>query len=90
MLPANVIPRIAAEPAMQGYGACYNNLMITITRMITINRPIMMTSLVLGELMKYPGLNAVAFTASDRQSVLNNPGPQCASAQSIRIFSLIL
>ena len=44
--------RLAGKPALQVAGARYNNLTITITRMITIKRPIMMTSLVLGGLMK--------------------------------------
>jgi len=45
-------PRLAGKPALQEAGARYNNLTITITRMITIKRPITMTSLVLGGLMK--------------------------------------
>lgn len=43
---------LAGKPAWQEAGARYNNLTITITRMTTIKRPIMMTSLVLGGLMK--------------------------------------
>lgn len=43
---------LASKPALQEAGARYNNLTITITRMITIKRPIMMISLVLDELMK--------------------------------------
>lgn len=42
------IPRMAGNPTSQDSSARYSNLIITITRMITIKNPIMMTSLVLG------------------------------------------
>ena len=78
---------LAGKPALQEAGARYNSLTITITRMITIKRPIMMTSLVLGGLMKDRRLkfDCLPCTALDAQSVLFKPWFPCAGAQSIKI-----
>jgi hypothetical protein len=48
------ISRMAGEPASQDSSARYNNLTMTITRMITIKRPIMMASFVLWRLDETP------------------------------------
>lgn len=51
----------------------YNNLKITITRMITIKRPIMMTSLVLGRPDESPQVKIQFPSRSVMKSVPFNP-----------------
>jgi hypothetical protein len=64
------------KPALQEAGARYNNSTITITRMITIKRPIMMTFLVLGGPMKdrslkFDCLHGIRCTACTFQALVS-------------------
>jgi hypothetical protein len=47
-------PAQGGKPASQDFSARYNILTMTITRMITIKRPIMMNSFVLGQYAEIP------------------------------------